>query len=369
MLDDAFVSFTYAKNPVAGKGLTWSGNRIEGYTNFLWVLWIAAGLLAHVDAIVWSQIGGMLAYAAAIYALWRLGYLISGLYTVGIVSVLLFSTNFTVSSFATSGLETMLQTALIGLLLLQYFLAVDGPPDSARRYFFSSLLASAAILTRPDSGLPCVLIFAALLWLRHRRRAPVKAYCALLIPAAILLGTWLLWKGYYYGRLLPNSFYAKLGWDVSVNVNGLVYLGRFFHWYLLWPVIALCLVAMLVRGVLPDRRLIMPIFLVGAWFAYVIFIGGDFMEFRLLVPVLPMLFLVVGYLIVVPLGCLLVKKPVVVAVLLAAFTASISVVHARTFKEHDPRQGFGQHSPAFNVLWVLSRRRLDRHRQAIARGT
>ena len=174
VLDDAFISFTYAKSLVAGEGLTWFGNRIEGYTDFLWVLWIAAGLLAHVDAIVWSQMGGMLAYAVAIYAVWRLGYLVSGLYTVGIVSVLLFATNFTVSSFATSGLETMLQTALIGLLLLQYFLAAAGPQDLVRRCFFSSLLASAAILTRPDSGLPCALIFAALLLLLQRGRRPRK---------------------------------------------------------------------------------------------------------------------------------------------------------------------------------------------------
>ena len=159
-----------------------------------------------------------------------------------------------------------------------------------------------------------------------------KAYCALLIPVAILLGTWLAWKGFYYGRLLPNSFYAKLGWDVSVNINGLIFLGRFFHWYLLWPVVVLGLGAMLVRRSLPDRRLTVPLLIVGAWFAYIISIGGDFMEFRFLVPVSPMLFLVVAYLIVVPLGSLLVRKPIVTAVVLTVFLASMSFVHARTFK-------------------------------------
>jgi len=28
---------------VEGNGLTWFGNRVEGYTNFLWVTWIALG--------------------------------------------------------------------------------------------------------------------------------------------------------------------------------------------------------------------------------------------------------------------------------------------------------------------------------------
>jgi arabinofuranosyltransferase len=331
VLDDAFISFTYARNLVGGDGLTWFGNRIEGYTNFLWVLWIAAGLLLHIDPVVWSQMSGLLAYAAALYAVWRLGYVIFGLRLSAIVSVILFATNFTVCSFATSGLETMLQTALISLLLLQYFLLADAPRVSVKRCLLSSLLAAAAILTRPDSGLPCAIILAALLVSLRRNGASVRAYSALLLPLAVIVGTWLLWKSFYYGRLLPNTFYAKVGWDVSVNVNGLVYLGRFLHWYLLWPIVVLGLAAMVVRCSWPDRRLLIPGLLVGAWFAYIIAIGGDFMEFRFLVPILPILALVVGYLIVVPLGSQLVKRPLGAAAIFIVFSAAMSFSHARSF--------------------------------------
>ena len=41
--DDAFISFRYAKNLANGSGLVFnSGERVEGYTNFLWtlILWI-----------------------------------------------------------------------------------------------------------------------------------------------------------------------------------------------------------------------------------------------------------------------------------------------------------------------------------------
>src|SRR3954470_13240280 len=35
--DDAFISFRYARNWVTGKGLVYNaGERVEGYTNFLW---------------------------------------------------------------------------------------------------------------------------------------------------------------------------------------------------------------------------------------------------------------------------------------------------------------------------------------------
>ena len=43
-IDDAFISFRYAENFAQGKGLVFnSGERVEGYSNFLWV--ILLGLL------------------------------------------------------------------------------------------------------------------------------------------------------------------------------------------------------------------------------------------------------------------------------------------------------------------------------------
>jgi hypothetical protein len=37
--DDPFISFRYAYNLVHGNGLVWNvGERVEGYTNFLWTL-------------------------------------------------------------------------------------------------------------------------------------------------------------------------------------------------------------------------------------------------------------------------------------------------------------------------------------------
>ena len=47
--DDCFISFRYARHLVAGEGLVWNpGERVEGYTNFLWVLLMAGSLLAGI---------------------------------------------------------------------------------------------------------------------------------------------------------------------------------------------------------------------------------------------------------------------------------------------------------------------------------
>jgi hypothetical protein len=61
--DDAYISFRYAANFLAGKGLVYNaGEHVEGYTNFLWVLIIALfkGLFG-LDFIFTSRLLGVLA--------------------------------------------------------------------------------------------------------------------------------------------------------------------------------------------------------------------------------------------------------------------------------------------------------------------
>ena len=49
LCDDAFISFRYAQHLSEGQGLVWNrGERVEGYTNFLWVLLMAAAIGAGI---------------------------------------------------------------------------------------------------------------------------------------------------------------------------------------------------------------------------------------------------------------------------------------------------------------------------------
>ena len=58
--DDAFISFQYARNLVEGNGLTFNpGERVEGYTNFLWTLLISAGVAIGAEPILWSYVLGL----------------------------------------------------------------------------------------------------------------------------------------------------------------------------------------------------------------------------------------------------------------------------------------------------------------------
>ncbi|MFQ5945318.1 MAG: hypothetical protein ACE5NC_03625, partial [Anaerolineae bacterium] len=44
-VDDAYISFRYARNWVEGEGLVFNpGERVEGYTNFLWTVALAPAI-------------------------------------------------------------------------------------------------------------------------------------------------------------------------------------------------------------------------------------------------------------------------------------------------------------------------------------
>ena len=58
-VDDAFISFRYAENVTQGHGLTFNpGERVEGYTNFLWVLILAFFHVLGADTVVTAKILG-----------------------------------------------------------------------------------------------------------------------------------------------------------------------------------------------------------------------------------------------------------------------------------------------------------------------
>ena len=66
--EDAFISFRYARNLVAGAGLVWNPGEapVEGYTNFLWVLLLAGFLVGGLEPGAASQAAGVAAGLATL---------------------------------------------------------------------------------------------------------------------------------------------------------------------------------------------------------------------------------------------------------------------------------------------------------------
>ena len=72
-IDDAFISFRYARNLARGMGLVYNaGERIEGYTNFLETPILAAGIKLGVEPTVTAKVVGGMAALGALAVVWRL---------------------------------------------------------------------------------------------------------------------------------------------------------------------------------------------------------------------------------------------------------------------------------------------------------
>jgi hypothetical protein len=275
LCDDAFISFRYARNLVDGHGLVFNiGERVEGYTNFLWTVLMAAGVAARVHPGQLAIVLGLASFGGALALSWRVAMALSTRRsppTVSIAAVLL-GGSYTFASYATSGLETMLGTTLV-LLSLERALR--------HRPLAAGLAGLAAVLTRPDHAIFYVGLAAAMALERSRRRELVR----FLAPFGLIYVPYFLARWAWYGELLPNTFHAKSGAESYLG-QGIVYLIACALGSGLFGLIPLA-----AAGIAHLRRHLLTRFVllsVPIYLFYVARIGGDFMLGRLLVPVLPL---------------------------------------------------------------------------------
>jgi hypothetical protein len=326
VLDDAFISFRYAANLVRGDGLVFNlGERVEGYSNFLWTLILGVPIALGIDPVAACYAIGPLLAALALWLIADSAFLLTGSRALGLLAVILTGTSPSFAHFATGGLETMLGVALqMGLVRLAVG-AHHHRSAGAGSAAAASLLAALSLMTRIDSALLVTACLGVIAYVAlgngEGARRKWLALGLLLGPAALLVGVWLAWKYAYYGALLPNTYRAKLGAG-SAWAAGFVYLDAFFTSTFLLPFLFL-VAASLRRTTLPVAALsaAVAIYLISVAGA-----GGDFMEFRLLVPILPILMLLIVWAIF--------RRgiPAEIQVALLALLLAGSLHHALTFR-------------------------------------
>lgn len=284
-MDDAFISYRYAKFLAEGHGFVWNiGERVEGYTNFLWTLLLAAGLKLGVTPERFSIVLSFPFYILALLFTYRLAFHFTGSAAVGLLTLLFVGFNRSIYAFATSGLETTLQMCLFLALIL---LIIRQKANNWDLWGTALLSATSgiALLSRLDSAIPVAI--AAFVFYRSGHWRDRRRLTAALAPAILLTVPWLIWKTGYYGSLLPNSFQVKVQ-GFSHILYGMFYLHLFALSHVLHAHLAIFAfhwrsMKSLAVGVYESAVLI------ALWFGYAAFVGGDFMEFRFLVPILPIL--------------------------------------------------------------------------------
>lgn len=291
--DDAFISFQYARNLAEGRGLVWNDSeRVEGYTNFLWTVLMALPIRLGWSPVEFSMRTGILCMLGVLFVTWRLSARCMLTRGQSMLMLLVLGTNYSFSSWASGGLETMMQTLIATALVFAAARMLDEawPPRDAQ-FLLVSLLSAAGLLVRLDSGVFVAVAGLALLLKIVRRSAGAaeraRQIAILIGPAALIIAAWLAWKLSFYGTILPNTFYAKVGVKSSLKY-GLFYVYIFFfsYWLMWLPFLMLPAIPRMI-GRRPALRLVAVA--AAAWLSYVSLVGGDFMEFRFIVPAIPLL--------------------------------------------------------------------------------
>jgi arabinofuranosyltransferase len=281
IIDDAYISFRYARNLVDGLGLVFNeGERVEGYTNFSWVMLSAASLALGLSPSVTTPLVGALSGALLVWIAAREGRRLASdeaepVAGAGLSGALLIAGSPGLALYAVSGLEE----TLFALLTTCASIALV-----ARRRAQFAVYTSFAFLTRPEAGLLGVM--GALFFLHDLRRTSGRLWLrSLLAPAAIFLlmvGPYLAFKHGYYGSIIPNTFHAKepnLAEALTYTVDNV------------WPWLGLALLTVVAawRRTLSAARMELGLL----WAAFVlssVLVGPDWMPAgRFLLPAVPLL--------------------------------------------------------------------------------
>jgi len=297
-IDDAFITFRYARTLLAGAGFVFNpGERVLGTTTPLYTLLMAAlaGVSGSANYPWLALIVNALADAATCLLLVRLGEKLTGRRAVGIAASLLWAVSPMSVTFAVGGMET---AVFILLLTLSADLYLAGRTRAA------ALTSALLLLTRPDGVLFVGPVILDLVWRRARER-PRRAPWAEAAIFLLTLAPWAIFATLYFGSPLPHTIAAKAlayrlpPWAALVRL--MQHYGTPFFEHLVfgnvWPLIGfiLYLILTLVGALAAVRReaRTWPVALYP-WLYFVVFAAPNPLIFRwYLAPPLPFYFLLI----------------------------------------------------------------------------
>ena len=282
LFDDAMISMRYARNAANGLGLVWNpSERVEGYTNFLWTIYM---VLVHLLPLPPSKtslvimLTNLVLAIGTIFVIERLVRLLNGglFVTVGAIVCYIFNRN--TMTWAVAGLETTLLTFLVVSAIYQVVRDANNERPSLLTHFLISLVA----LVRTDAIVLSALIHTmSFLLQKDKIRVLMFTGMSLILPISHILFRW-----FYYHDLIPNTAYLKVfGWGQRLAA-GASYVFSFLLQYCI-------LIGFAIWGALwsKQRTQVLLLGIIVLYTLYVGYVGGDaFYNFRFFVPILPIVF-------------------------------------------------------------------------------
>ena len=226
-IDDAFISFRYAKNWAMGYGPRYNlglQQPEEGYSNFLWVVVCTFIEYLELDIIFWAPMLGFVCGSLLLYLVFRtlrrdfdMGLGVAFSITLGLG---LFPPY---ALWSTGGLGTM--AFALSIFATAYFLVLR--PAGIAPY--RGALAGVATTLLRTEGIAWSLLIALLGIVTQRLRGEavwrrVAVYVAIVGTA---FSVYFAWRYSYYQLLFPNPVYAKVGFSPEVALRGFRYVAAF----------------------------------------------------------------------------------------------------------------------------------------------
>lgn len=289
--DDAYISFRYAHNLVTGHGLVFNtGERVEGFTNFLWVF-----VLAPFEALGWDlfqvcEVLGTLLGTACIMLTAKMTQWVSGderKVEAQLWGAVWLATSSSFALWAKSGLEQPLASLLpIGAAYLLW--RARSAEKKERRFLIAGLMMGGGCMTRPELHLLAILVGLPLVVDAIKRRKITRADLLYVVGILAVTAPCHLFRYSYYGSLIPNTFYVKTGTGANVWISGLNTLREMFEFN------HSGLLAIFAPLAFANRKRLLEKITMGiialSFMAYYVAVGVDEMQWhRLYLPALPFL--------------------------------------------------------------------------------
>ena len=291
--DDAYISFRYARNLAQGEGFTYNpGERVEGFSNFFWVILLALNLrLGVVDLGVAAKVMGLLFSCGTIiltallfrrvcrdlHPLWSLG------------PPLLLAFNPFFASWTTRGLEGAFFTFLLVGGIYLYSMEIH---RSARGTALLVLVFFMVSITRPEGILFILVPLGDALTRLFQGEGFRREDFRLVLLTGFLFGLFLAWRMVYFGEIYPNTYFAKTtyGLPFFVKPRAARYITSFFFRQSLS--FTVLIIMGLLTAILARRLPRMAAFPVLVGLFYIWYVNGDWMDnYRFFVPLLPFIFI------------------------------------------------------------------------------
>ncbi len=228
-IDDAFISFKYAKNLFFNQEMVFNIGEapVEGYSNFLWVIWMMLSFVFNVEIVLFSKVSGLIFCHLSVLILYRLAFRISKSKDLSYIIILFYVLTPNIALWSVGGLETSLFSYL--LLASVYFFIQDVSVRKNRIIKLSPFSFLLLSLTRHEGAVlfALTLIFFIHLTIKsneiniNRRILLLFCYGGTFI---LMYTPYFLWRIAYYNNIFPHTFVAKqTGFDLLMFIERLLF--------------------------------------------------------------------------------------------------------------------------------------------------